>query len=71
MSDLAQQLRDSTHWYHLDCELKMECAARIENLEEQNKELLEALRKIWNMSVPTQKEEHRIAREAIAKAKGE
>ena len=46
-------------------------AGTIEELEEKNKELLLALRKIWNMAVPVQKEEHRIAREAIAKAKGE
>jgi len=34
-------------------------------------ELLEALKQIANMGVPVQKEEHRIARAAIAKAKGE
>ena len=34
-------------------------------------ELLEALEEIANMAVPVQKTEHRIARAAIAKAKGE
>jgi len=34
-------------------------------------ELLEALKEIANMAVPVQKTEHRIARAAIAKAKGE
>jgi len=71
MSDLAQRLRDSTQFYHSDCELKMGCAARIEELEEQRDELLEALEQIANMGVPVQKTEHRIARAAIAKAKGE
>lgn len=32
--DLAKRLRDSTAWYHVDCELKMKCADRIEELEE-------------------------------------
>jgi hypothetical protein len=34
-------------------------------------ELLEALEQIANRGVPVQQEEHRIARAAIAKAKGE
>ena len=34
-------------------------------------ELLEALKEIANMGVPVQKTEHRIARSAIAKAKGQ
>ena len=31
--DLVKRLRDSTAWYHADCELKMKCADRIEELE--------------------------------------
>ena len=33
MSDLVERLRNSTAFYHADCELKMACAARIEELE--------------------------------------
>jgi stress-induced morphogen len=33
MSDLAKRLRETTHMYQADCELKMKCAARIEELE--------------------------------------
>jgi len=39
-------------------------------LRAQRDELLEALKEIANMGVPVQKTEHRIARAAIAKAKG-
>ena len=31
--DLVKRLRSSTQFYHADCELKMACAARIEELE--------------------------------------
>jgi hypothetical protein len=31
--DLAKQLRESTHTYQVDCELKMKCADYIEALE--------------------------------------
>jgi hypothetical protein len=31
--DLAKQLRETTHMYQTDCELKMKCAARIDELE--------------------------------------
>ena len=37
--DLVKRLRDSTSWYHADCELKMKCADRIENLETLIKDL--------------------------------
>jgi hypothetical protein len=34
MSDnLAKRLRETTHMYQVDCELKMKCADRIEELE--------------------------------------
>ena len=80
MSDLAQRLRGSTKWYHSDCELKLECAARIEKLEEQNKEMLEALEFLVTAAGgegPPVPERELLqdcvdkAREAIAKAKGE
>jgi len=32
-NDLVERLRKSTAFYHADCELKMACAARIEELE--------------------------------------
>ena len=31
--DLVKRLRSSTQFYHADCELKMACAYRIEELE--------------------------------------
>ena len=31
--DLVKRLRSSTQFYHADCELKMACADRIEELE--------------------------------------
>lgn len=31
--DLAIRLRNSTEWWEADCELKMKCADRIEELE--------------------------------------
>jgi hypothetical protein len=31
--DLAKRLRETTHIYQVDCELKMKCADRIEELE--------------------------------------
>jgi len=33
LDDLAKRLREATHMYQADCELKMKCAARIEELE--------------------------------------
>jgi len=33
--DLAKRLRETTHIYQVDCELKMKCADRIEELEAQ------------------------------------
>ena len=33
MSDLAKKLRDSTEWFHCDCEIKMKCADRLDELE--------------------------------------
>ena len=30
--ELVKRLIDSTEWFHCDCEIKMECAARIEEL---------------------------------------
>ena len=81
MSDLAQRLRDSTQFYHSDCELKMGCAAHIEELEEQRDELLEALEKMVGLFEPGRvydfrevsaisSESLKIALAAIAKAKG-
>ena len=34
--DLVKRLRETTHMYQVDCELKMKCAARIEELEAEN-----------------------------------
>lgn len=48
-----------------------DCSSIVKKLQEKNKELLEALEQIANRDVPVVKEEHRIARAAIAKAKGE
>lgn len=31
--DLVKRLRETTHMYQVDCELKMKCADRIEELE--------------------------------------
>jgi hypothetical protein len=45
--------------------------AEMRELRAQNAELLEALKQIANRAVPVQKEEHRMARIAIAKARGE
>ena len=45
MSDvLVKRLRSSTQFYHADCELKMACAARIEELEAKLAKALEAER---------------------------
>jgi hypothetical protein len=44
--------------------------ADIKQLKAQNAKLVEALERIYNMGVPVQKEEHRVARAAITKAKG-
>lgn len=33
MSELAKRLRETTHMYQVDCELRMKCAARIDELE--------------------------------------
>jgi uncharacterized coiled-coil protein SlyX len=35
--DLVKRLRETTHMYQADCELKMKCADRIEELEERLK----------------------------------
>jgi len=48
-----------------------ELSWQIAEIKAQRDELLEALKEIANMGVPVQKTEHRIARAAIAKAKGE
>jgi hypothetical protein len=37
--DLVKRLRETTHMYQVDCELKMKCAARIEELEAENRRL--------------------------------
>ena len=52
-------------------EASLQAIEYIEEVEAQNESLLEALEEIANMAVPVQKTEHRIARAAIAKAKGE
>ena len=44
---------------------------RCERLQRINADLLTALRQIENRGVPVQREEHRMARAAIAKAKGD
>lgn len=41
--DLAERLRETTHMYQVDCELKMKCADRIEELETKLEKALEAL----------------------------
>jgi len=46
-------------------------AEEIIRLQDQNAELLAALQQIADRAVPVQKEEHRMARAAIAKARGE
>jgi hypothetical protein len=51
-------------------EASLQAIEYIEEIEAQNESLLEALEEIANMAVPVQKTEHRIARAAIAKAKG-
>lgn len=38
-NDLVKRLRETTHMYQVDCELKMKCADRIEALEAENAEL--------------------------------
>jgi len=48
-----------------------ELSWQIAEIKAQRDELLEALKEIANMGVPVQKTEHRIARAAILKAKGE
>jgi hypothetical protein len=45
--------------------------AEMRELRAQNAELLKALKQIADRAVPVQKEEHRMARAAIAKARGE
>ena len=39
--DLAKRLRETTHIYQVDCELKMKCADRIEELEAKLAQLTE------------------------------
>jgi len=51
-------------------ELLEELSWQIAEIKARRDELLEALEEIANMAVPVQKTEHRIARAAIAKAKG-
>ena len=41
--DLVKRLRETTHMYQVDCELKMECADRIEQLAATNEELSNCL----------------------------
>jgi hypothetical protein len=41
--DLVERLRSSTQFYHADCELKMACAYRIEELEAKHTELVSAV----------------------------
>jgi hypothetical protein len=41
--DLAKRLRETTHIYQVDCELKMKCADRIEELEAKLAKAVEAL----------------------------
>lgn len=48
-----------------------EAIREIDALKARNAELLKVLRQIADRGMPVQKEEHRIARTAIAKAKGE
>ena len=43
--DLVKRLRETTHMYQVDCELKMKCADRIEELEEENAQLKAQLAK--------------------------
>jgi hypothetical protein len=41
--DLVKRLRETTHMYQVDCELKMKCADRIEELEAKLEKAVEAL----------------------------
>jgi hypothetical protein len=41
--DLVKRLRETTHMYQVDCELKMKCADRIEELEAKLAKAVEAL----------------------------
>lgn len=42
---LVKRLRETTHMYQVDCELKMKCADHIETLEAENAELKAKLAK--------------------------
>ena len=54
MDDLAKRLRETTYMYQADCELKMKCAARIEQLaatcEELEAKLLSATMDGYDMA---------------------
>jgi len=70
MSDLIESLRALARYVHDDMTVASDAADEIERLRDQNAELLEALKQIADRAVPVQKEEHRMARIAIAKTKG-
>ena len=44
--ELVKRLRDSTEWFNYDCEIKMKCADRIEQLAATNEQLEADLRKM-------------------------
>ena len=44
--DLAKRLRETTHMYQVDCELKMKCADRIEELEAKLAKALAEMRNV-------------------------
>ena len=80
MSDLAQRLRDSTKFYHSDCELKMRCADRIEELDLNDRRYRWIRDGGWMLigkdrgngpEWPEAAEVDRLVDDAIAKAKGE
>ena len=54
--DLAKRLRETTHIYQVDCELKMECADRIDELEAKLAKVVDALRELIDHTHNCEKE---------------
>ena len=65
--ELAKRLRDSTSWYHVDCELKMKCAARIEELEANLAEQIEWVKRLADDLIAAEGREARL-KEKLARA---
>lgn len=49
--DLVKRLRETTHMYQVDCELKMKCADRIEELEAKLAVAVELVERAFNEGV--------------------